>query len=75
MFIRKESEAESIKKYQELEKEITQLVRAGEIKFQITKVPSPVIVEVVRHAWDIQVMKRVMAEQTLDIERLPLGRL
>jgi hypothetical protein len=50
-------------------------MRAGESKFQITKVPSPVIVEVVRHAWDLQVMKRVMAEQTLDIERLPLGRL
>jgi hypothetical protein len=75
MFISKESEAESIKKYQELEKEITQLIRAGESKFQISKVSSPVIVEVVKHAWDLQVMKRVMAEQTLDIERLPLGRL
>lgn len=75
MFISKESEAESIKKYQELEKEIAHLIRAGERKFQITKVPSPVIVEVVRHSWDLQVMKRVMAEQTLDIERLPLGRL
>jgi hypothetical protein len=53
MFISKESEAESIKKYQELEKEINQLIRAGESKFQITKVPSPVIVEVVRHAWDL----------------------
>jgi len=75
MFISKESEAESIKKYQELEKEITQLVRAGESKFQITKVPSPVVVEVVRHAWDLQIMKRVMTEQTIDIEKLPLGRL
>lgn len=75
MFISKESETESIKKYQELEKEIGQLMRAGESKFQITKVPSPVIAEVVKHAWDLKVMKRVMGEQTLDIERLPMGRL
>ena len=53
MFISKESEAESIKKFLELEKEITQLMKAGESKFQIAKVPSPVIVEVVRHAWDL----------------------
>ena len=65
-----------IRKYADLEQEILTLIKAGESKFQISKVPpSPEIVEVVQHAWDLPMMKRVMQELTLDVDRLPLGKL
>jgi hypothetical protein len=75
MLMNKESESENIKKFQELEGELISLMKAGESKFQIVKVTDHSILEVVRHAWDIQMMKRVLSEHTLDVERLPMGKL
>ena len=80
MLIRKDSEREVVQKYAELEKEIIKLISEGtlpESGLVCKFVKSESVASVVLDAWNMDVMKRVMAgpDMSLDLERLPLGRL
>lgn len=75
MMIRKDSEHETLTKFGELEKEILQLIAEGNSKSNPSKIPSPEVTLIVQSSWDLKLMKKVLADLNIDVERLPLGKL
>ncbi len=75
MMIRKDSEHETLTKFGELEKEILQLIVEGNSKSNPSKIPSPEVTLIVQSSWDLKLMKKVLADLNIDVERLPLGKL
>jgi hypothetical protein len=77
MLIRKESEKDMVAKYAQLEKDILKLIASGKPLSESKLVRSEAVAAVVRDAWNLDLQRQVMAssEMSLDVERLPLGRL
>jgi|LauGreDrversion4_2_1035121.scaffolds.fasta_scaffold177878_1 hypothetical protein len=75
MMIRKDTEVETVNKFAEFEKEILTLISEGNQRSNPAKIASPEVAMIVQRAWDINLMKKVMADLNLDVERLPLGKL
>ena len=75
MMIRKDTEVETVNKFAEFEKEILTLISEGNQRSNPAKTATPEVAMIVQRAWDINLMKKVMADLNLDVERLPLGKL
>ncbi|CDW73944.1 poly [Stylonychia lemnae] len=75
ILIKREHDKELVKKMRENEKLILEIIQESRSKYAIQKVQDHSIRQLVEMAWNFDLMKKIKEEMSLDVERLPMGKL